>query len=113
MKAKNTYFIMAKEAEANENKKDEAIKRSKIEILFTKFHGSDDLNDEMTNLAELLCEFTNATGVYIGHLVHPRREIGEHDDDRAHLDEDNPKVIMYKHASKGHEFMIEKELKVN
>jgi hypothetical protein len=34
-------------------------------------------------------------------------------DDRAHIDEDNPKVIMYTNASNGHEYMIEKVLKVN
>lgn len=69
------------------------------------------MTDELDNLSNLLQEFTNATGVYIGKLIPPKKEIGENDDDRAHIDEDNPKVIMFLHASKGHEFMVERVLK--
>jgi hypothetical protein len=113
MIAKNKYFIMANEAELAEKKKEEDEKRSKIDELFSKFDISDDLNDEMDNLACLIQEFTNATGCYIGKLVPPRKEIGEMADDNAHIDDVNPKVIMYTNASKGHEFMVEKVLRVD
>ncbi len=43
--------------------------------------------------------------MYIGKLVHPSREIEEDADDKAHFDEEAPKVIKYIHSSKGHEFM--------
>ena len=61
----------------------------------------------MDNLANLIKEFTNATGVYIGKLVAPRKPIGDTDDDRAHIDEENPKVIRFTNASEGHEFMVD------
>ena len=38
-------------------------------------------------------------------MVHPAKEIDEEADDKAHLDEEAPKVIKFMHASKGHEFM--------
>lgn len=39
--------------------------------------------------------------------MHPAREIDEEADDKAHLDEEAPKVIKFMHASKGHEFMVD------
>lgn len=69
------------------------------------------MTDNLEQLANFLQEFTDSTGVYIGKLVHPKKEIGEEDDDKAHIDEENPKVIHFMHTSKGHEFMREKILK--
>jgi len=43
--------------------------------------------------------------VYVGKLVHPAKEIDDEADDKAHFDEEAPKVIKFIHASKGHEFM--------
>ncbi len=43
--------------------------------------------------------------MYIGKLVHPSKEIDEDADDKAHLDDEAPKVIKFIHSSKGHEFM--------
>ena len=51
--------------------------------------------------------------MYIGQLEAPLRQISDDDNDRAHLDEDNPKLIHFKFVSKGHEFMDDKVLKVN
>jgi hypothetical protein len=51
--------------------------------------------------------------VYVGKLVPPIKEINEDDDDKAHLDDTNPKVIQFIYTSKGHEFMLDKVLKVN
>lgn len=39
--------------------------------------------------------------------MHPAREIEDDADDKAHFDEEAPKVIKFIHASKGHEFMNE------
>jgi len=52
-----------------------------------------------------LKEFTAATGVYIGKLVQPLKEINEDDDDKAHIDEENPRVINFVQASDCHSFM--------
>lgn len=59
----------------------------------------------MPALAEFLKEFTESTGVYIGRLQYPERQIKIDDDDKAHLDYEAPKVIKFIHASKDHEFM--------
>ena len=74
---------------------------------------SHDLADNLDEFANFVKEFTGATGVYIGKLGHPKREIQEDDDDRAHLDEDKPKIIHFIQASKGHEFMIGEVLRHN
>lgn len=62
-------------------------------------------------MSNYLKEFTGATGVYIGKLTHPMKIIGEDDDDKAHLDEDNPKVIMFVNSSDNHAFIKGKVLK--
>ena len=43
--------------------------------------------------------------------MHPRKDISDEDDDKAHIDEENPKVINFLYTSKGHEFMQGKVLK--
>lgn len=72
---------------------------------------SDDLADNLDELANYIKEFTDATGVYIGKLVHPKKEITDDDDDKAHIDEENPKVIHFLYTSKGQEFMQGKLLR--
>lgn len=51
------------------------------------------MTDHLDELANFLKEFTNATGVYIGKLIRPLKQIKDEDDDRAHIDDENPKVI--------------------
>ena len=58
-------------------------------------------------MVDFVQEQTGATGVYFGKLVYPAKEIEEDADDKAHFDEEQPKVIKYTHASKGHEFMVD------
>ncbi|CDW73780.1 UNKNOWN [Stylonychia lemnae] len=85
--------------------KTESIKQEKIQKFYEILTRSEDLSDNLDELAAYLKEFTGATGVYIGKLVKPRKEISDEDDDKAHVDEENPKVIWYIHASEGHEFI--------
>lgn len=49
-----------------------------------------------------MAENTGATGVYIGKLVAPMRQIEEDAGENDHLDEEAPKVIRYLYANKGH-----------
>lgn len=65
----------------------------KITKFYNEITKSDDLENNLDQLVEFLKEFTGATGVYIGKLVTPKKEINEDDDDKAHIDEENPKVI--------------------
>ena len=71
---------------------------------------SKDLEDKLQDLTDFLQKNTNATGVYIGRLVHPAKAIQDDDDDTAHLDTEAPKVIKYINASKGHEFLVDSVL---
>jgi hypothetical protein len=68
-------------------------RQSKIDAFYEILKKSHDLTDNLEELAKFLQDFTGATGVYIGKLIKPMREINDDDDDRAHIDEENPKVI--------------------
>lgn len=77
------------------------------EQFFGKIKLSEDLEDNLQELVEFIQTQTQSTGVYVGKLVYPSKEIDEEADDKAHLDDEAPKVIKYMHASKGHEFMVD------
>jgi hypothetical protein len=49
----------------------------------------------------------------VGKLEKPRKDINDDDDDKAHFDKENPKVIRFIYASKSHEFMKNNILKVD
>ena len=53
----------------------------------------EDLEDNLQDLVDYLKEFTGATGVYVGKLVNQKKEIYEDDDDAAHADDENPKMV--------------------
>lgn len=72
------------------------------EDFFTKLEESQDLHDNLEELANFLAENTNATGVYIGKLVAPMKQIEEDAGENDHLDEEAPKVIRYLYSNKGH-----------
>ena len=93
--------------------KNEREKQNKVAKFYEVLEKSEDLSDNLDELANFLQEFTGATGVYIGKLEKPRKEIGEDDDDKAHLDRENPKVIRFLTASTDHEFMKGKILRVD
>ena len=59
----------------------------------TNVKKSSDLEDNLQELVEFVQEQTGATGVYVGKLVFPSKEIDEEADDKAHLDDEAPKVI--------------------
>ena len=57
----------------------------------------------------------NLTGSYIGYVNHPPKEISEEDEDQnAHLDTSQPKMINFIGSSKSHhELMINKTLNLD
>jgi hypothetical protein len=83
----------------------------KIAQFYEKVMNSKDLTDQLQDLADYLQEQTNSTAVYIGKLVQPKKEIGLEDDDRAHIDEDAPKIIQFLNATAGHEYLTKEILK--
>ena len=95
------------EAAAKEDTSPIASMNSAKEYFMANIKKSVDLEDNLQELVEFVQEQTGATGVYIGKLVHPAKEIDEEADDKAHLDDEAPKVIKFMHASKGHEFMVD------
>lgn len=97
-----TKMHAAQEAKDSRKAKEDA---KMIEDFYAMLDKSEDLTDNLDELANFLCKFTGATGVYIGKLEKPRKEIGEDDDDKAHADRENPKVIRYIYSSKDQEFM--------
>ena len=72
-----------------------------------KIEESKDLEDNLQDLTEFLQKNTNSTGVYMGKLVYPSKEIDDDADGDAHLNKEEPKVVKYLNASQGHEFMID------
>jgi len=57
------------------------------------------LNDQLQYLTDRLKKMTNATAVYIGKVVQPKKAIQENDNDRAHIDRDADHVITYLSAN--------------
>ena len=55
-------------------------------------------------------EHTNASAVYIGKLVAPKKGIVDGDDDQAHIDESSDKIIHFLHANEEHKFMVDQVL---
>ena len=82
------------------------MKDERKKALYELLKDGEDLEDNLQDIVDYLKEFTGATGVYVGKLVNPKRDIADEDDDNAHLDDENPKIIKFSHASYGHEFMI-------
>ena len=105
-KAMEDEEIVAEE-EAKEEKSPAAVMNRAKEMFFRSIKNSTDLEDNLQDLVDFIQEQTGSTGVYFGKLVYPAKEIDEDADDRAHFDEEAPKVIKYTHASKGHEFMVD------
>ena len=62
---------------------------------------------------EFLCTRRSLTGVYVGNLDFPTKEIDEMDEDEnAHLDQTQQKQITYIGCNKGHNFMLGQRLLV-
>lgn len=72
---------------------------------------SKDLNDQLQDQVDHVKSFTDATAVYVGKLVQPKKAIKDDDDDTAHLDTDASQQIHFMHSTAGHEFLVDKVLK--
>ena len=102
---------MGVEKKAQEEKEQEAkAVEDKKEQFYAKIKSSEDLGDQLQDLADFLKEFTGATAIYVGKLVAPKKPIEEEDDDRAHLDEEAPKIVHFFNSTKGHDFIVDQIL---
>jgi hypothetical protein len=68
LKDKNNSFIHLKQIEVEKGKKMEEKKQTKIQKFYKDLQESEDLSDNLQELAEFIHEFTGATGVYVGKL---------------------------------------------
>ena len=84
-----------------------AKEAEEIDQFWFKIEESKDLEDNLQDLTDFLQKNTGATGVYMGKLVYPSKDIDDDADGDAHLDKENPKVVKYLTASQGHEFMVD------
>ena len=88
LKDKQSYqeSVERKEAEMKAQEAEEEDMKNKIFI--EKISFSPDLNDQLQDLANYLKAKTNATAVYIGKRVAPKKQINEYDDEQAHINLD-------------------------
>lgn len=86
------------------------LKVQKIKTFHETIAQSEDLNDNLQYLVDIIAENTGATGVYIGKLVPPTRPIKDNSDDHAHIVENQPKVVRYIHTTPNHSYMVNKTL---
>ena len=96
--------------DVEEQLKKEKEHSTKIDDFRDKVATSDDLSDMLQEFTHYLKEFTGATGVYIGRLIKPNKQIQEGDDDKAHENPEANEIIRYIYATQDHEFMINKTL---
>lgn len=57
-------------------------------------------------MTEYVHSNVGSTGVYIGQLEPPLREIADDADENAHLDLERPEIIKFKHANEDHRDLI-------
>lgn len=93
-----------------EIQKKDIEKRTKLDEFKDRVNTADDLTDLLQNYTNHLHEFTKATGVYIGKLIKPNKEINEDDNDTAHQNPDAPELIRYVHANMTQDFLLDKTL---
>ena len=101
---------MQSQKRAEEEKKaHEKEMQAKAVAFRSKILKSDDLHDNLAELAEHISEFTGATAAYIGKVTKPINGISdglaEDENDKAHLIPNAEEEIQYIHASAACKFM--------
>lgn len=68
--------------------------------------------DNLEELTRFLHELTGATGVYVGKLEHPRVSVDAADNDKAHVQRTQAKVVKFVHATpESHKYLEGRVLK--
>ena len=113
LKDKQGYQASVERKEAELRAQEAQEQELKDTIFFEKISFSPDLNDQLQDLADFLKAKTNATAVYIGKRVAPKKPIAEDDDEQAHvsLEQEDARVIHFVHATEGHEYLVDKVLR--
>ena len=94
-----------------ESRKKEEEKEQEKEKLREEIKSCEDFEDKLNDICEKLKNITGATGVYISSYEYKRKEIENiTDDENAHIDPDNIKVLRYIHWNEDHNFLHGKYL---
>jgi hypothetical protein len=92
---KDNEAIQAQEKTEAENK-----------AFWDKLQISEDLNDNLTEFCEYIHRNIKSTGVYVGKLEPKMKPIQDDDDENAHIDNDAPEVLKFKHANEDHQLLM-------
>ena len=94
-----------------ESRKKEEEKEHEKEKLREEIKSCEDFEDKLNDICEKLKNITGATGVYISSYEYKRKQIENiTDDENAHIDPDNIKVLRYIHWNEDHNFLHGKYL---
>ena len=94
-----------------ESRKKEEEKEHEKEKLREEIKTCEDFEDKLNDICEKLKNITGATGVYISSYEYKRKQIENiTDDENAHIDPDNIKVLRYIHWNEDHNFLHGKYL---
>jgi len=108
LKDRKDLELQNKIRQQEEELKAEKENRVKIEDFRDRVEHSEDPSDLLQDFSNYLKDHTDATGVYIGKLIKPLKEIADDDNDEAHIDPEAVEIIKYIHATPDHDFLIEK-----
>jgi len=103
---KHNFSLKQIEIEENQKLKEQEEKDAQNEAFWKKLGESEDPFDNLGDFAEYLHKNIGSTGVYIGQLEPPFKEIPEDADDEAHLDKSKPDIIKFKFANEDHTNLI-------
>ena len=119
-KSKETKInLLKKQQEENEykqklleeSKKKEEEKEQKKNQLREEIKSCEDFELKLNDICEQLKQITGATGVYISSYDYKRKQVEKiTDDENAHIDPDNIKVLRYIHWNEDHNFLHGKYL---
>ena len=94
-----------------ESKKKEEEKEQEKERLREEIKSCEDFEVKLNDICEQLKNITGATGVYISSYDYKRKQVENiTDDENAHIDPDNVKVLRYIHWNQDHDFLHGKYL---
>ena len=65
---------------------------------YSTVESSEDLADQLEDLGSFVQTKTSATGVYVGELIRPKKEIAEDAGENDHIDDEAAQMIKYIHA---------------
>ena len=94
-----------------ESKQKEEMKEKEKEKLREEIKSCEDFEEKLNDICEQLKKITGATGVYISSYDYKRKPVENiTDDENAHIDPDNIKVLRYIHWNEDHSFLHGKYL---